>query len=136
MQNKNKFSAKNKTYIFKRAIEEIDEAITHNRTAEIAIEQKIDLKNMPINELLATYTEHETVLRANFNQRRHDIDRFIYGNGYDFLTILARTLTSSQQQAMYSEICTKFMGDIKKYLQNQKVCIQKLWNAEFFKNSF
>lgn len=126
LQHKNEFSVKNKRHIFNKAITEIDEAIAHRNATEIAIEQKIELKNVPINELLATFAEHETALRANFDQRQQETDRFIYGNGYDFLTILSRTLTSSQQQAMYSEICTKFMGDINEYLQNAKVCIHKL----------
>lgn len=122
-ENKVKLGGKNKTQIFKKAIEEIEEAITQSRANDISIDQKIDLKNVPISELLASFTEHETVLRAIFEHRRQEIDRFIFGNGYDFLTVLARTLTSSQQQAMYSKICASFMGDTQNYLQNPKVYI-------------
>lgn len=122
MQNKEKFCVKNNTQLFKKAIKEIDEAIKEEVCAtEIIAEQKIDLKNVPIAELLATYTEHKTVLQAAFKQRRHDIDRFISGNGYDFLTVLSRTLTSAQQHAMYSKICGNFMGNVEKYNQNPKV---------------
>lgn len=123
LQNKEKFCGKNNSQLFKKAIKEIDEAIEEEvRATEIIADQKIDLKNVPIAELLATYTEHKTVLQAVFEQRRHDIDRFISGNGYDYLTVLSRTLTSAQQQAMYSKICGNFMGDMKKYIQNPKVC--------------
>lgn len=123
MNNKEKFHSKNRTPIFKKAIEEIEEVLREESTpGNISIEKKkITLKNVEISELLSTFIENETVLRTIFNQRRSDVDRFISGNGYDFLTVLYRTLTSSQQQALYCRICEYFMGDIKKYIRNPTV---------------
>lgn len=70
---------------------------------------------MEVSELLKTLEEHEAALRCIFNERRHKLDRFNYGMGYDFLTILSRIATSKQQKEMYSFMCDALVD--KKYFE-------------------
>lgn len=120
LENKEKFCVKNNTPIFKKAVKEIEGVLEEENLKEIsnAIEEKITLKNVAHEVLVSSYGEHETVLRTIFDQRRHQLDRFNYGNDYDYLTVLSRTLTSEQQQVMFLEICANFMGNAVKYMQN------------------
>lgn len=119
-ENKEKFCGKNNTAIFKKAVKEIEEAIEEEKENLNAksIEEKMTLKNVSSEILITSYDEHETVLRTIFEQRRQQLDRFNYGNGYDFLTVLSRILTSEQQQLLFLEICGKIMGNAMEYMQN------------------
>lgn len=108
--------------MFKNAIKEIDELVKkENESKREQNTEKITLKDMTIAELLATFDENQIELQDLFDRRRGILDRLNYGNGYDFLTVLSRTLTSEQQQQMFGRIGTVFTGDFKKYIQNPKV---------------
>lgn len=85
--------------------------------------KKITLKNVAIDELLATFYQHKTTLQTIFDQRRSKQDRFNYGNGLDFLTILSRLVTPEQQAPMYKCICRAFVTNQRKYLENPTVSI-------------
>lgn len=69
----------------------------------------ITVKTMDVNDLLKTFEEHEAALRS-FDERRTKLDRFNYGMGYDFLTVLSRIATPEQQKNMFSYMCEAFAG--------------------------
>lgn len=73
---------------------------------------------MPIFDLLETFKENEENLRAIFDERCGKLDRFNYGNGYDFLTVLDRIATSEQQKEMWRHISDTFVG--KNYIEYLK----------------
>lgn len=72
---------------------------------------KITLKAIPIDDLLSTFEDNEAELRRVFDGRRGQLDRFNYGNGYDFLRVLSRIATSEQQQKMYCKITVEIAGE-------------------------
>lgn len=84
-------------------------------------ERKITLKDEPISDLLLTFDDNKMSLQSIFDQRKNQLYRHNYGNGYDFLTVLSRTLTSDQQKEMYWRLCAAFVGDSRKYIQNPMV---------------
>lgn len=127
VQNKGNFAQKNKTSKFQTAVQEADDAIkeqtAHSSMMELQTVKKITLKNVAIDELLATFYQHKTTLQTIFDQRRSKQDRFNYGNGLDFLTILSRLVTPEQQAPMYKCICRAFVTNQRKYLENPTVSI-------------
>lgn len=72
---------------------------------------KITLKSMDVKDLLKTFEENEAALRSIFNERRTNLDRFNYGIGYDFLTVLSRIVTPEQQKQMFSFMCEALAGE-------------------------
>lgn len=44
----------------------------------------ITIKDIPLDELLATFQDHEKKLLDIFNQRRNRLDHFNNGNGFDY----------------------------------------------------
>lgn len=126
VQYKNKFSSMNGTKKFVDAIQQADERLAQqneNLNVEVATkngessvipsssnDSKITVKNIKTSELLRSFKEHESILRSIFNERKKKLERFNYGNGYDFLTILSRTATPEQQKQMYSHICVELVG--------------------------
>lgn len=135
--NKENFAGKNKTATFKKAIEEINyeySSMTKNmdlQTNEQNTRKKITLTDIPVAELLATFDSNKIKLEIIFNYHRSKLDRFIRGNGYDFLTVLSRIVTSEQQQAMYVKICNIFMKNFEKYIQNPIVSKIVFVNNEY-----
>lgn len=116
---------------FKEAVEEANEAISKqismhpnsiNQNDTVASISspilKVTLKQMTIDDLLKTFKDNEENLRLIFDERRRKLDRFNYGNGYDFLTVLSRIATSEQQKQMWSYISDAFAG--KNYIDNLK----------------
>lgn len=130
VDNKHKFSCKNKSKRFLAAIQQADEAIEHkiqqqNSNVPISIEggsstnvSKISLKTLTLDELLETFDDNKAYLRGLFDERRRKLDRFNYGNGYDFLTVLSRIATSEQQQKMYCHMTDVFAE--KNYIHSLK----------------
>lgn len=114
---------KNKTVAFKNATSEIEQEIERKNTnsSENKTIGKISLKNVPIDELLGTFDDNKTVLQNLFEERRNKLDRFNYGNGFDFLTVLPRVLDEEQKKMMYQQICTAFMENFEKYIGNPLV---------------
>lgn len=130
VQNKNKFGSKNRSETFLVAIKEADEAVDkanqiakqdtmiqhdpQNMAGSISSPSgKITVKTLNLKDLLETFKENEATLRSIFNERRTKLERFNYGAGYDFLTVLSRTATPEQQKQMYSYMCEALAG--KKY---------------------
>lgn len=72
---------------------------------------------MAIDDLLKTFNDYEATLRAIFDERKHILDRFNYGYGYDWLAVLSRIATSTQQQQMYCCISGTFAD--KNYIENR-----------------
>lgn len=131
IQNKSKFCSKNRSNDFLIAIEEAEEAVneaneqleqpsttvqhdSQNMAAVINSPsinvRNITVKTMDVKDLLRTFEENEATLRSIFNERRTKLDRFNYGMGYDFLTVLSRIATPEQQKKMFSCICEAFAG--------------------------
>lgn len=108
---------KNKTPLFIEAIKEIEEDIAHSG--------KITLKDVAVDGLLATFNDSKTVLQDLFDKRRGKLDRFNYGNGLDFLTILSRTVSEDQKTKMYRHLCTCLTGSFEWYIQNANVSLKK-----------
>lgn len=125
MEFKDQFQNKNKTLRFKKAVEEIEEAI---RSAT----PKVCLKHMSIDAILCTLEENISTLETLYKSRANILDRLNQGNGLDYLTILHRTLTSEQQQQMYLQIVDKFAEDKKTYKGNRIVSVKilKMVNIE------
>lgn len=127
MQNRAEFSVKNTRITFKNAIHEADLAITPNQENLSTISSnsmtKITLKNMEIGTLLATFSENQAMLESLFEDRRYKLDRLNSGNGYNFLTVLSRMVTSKQQTEMYQRIRDSFVKDTEKYIGNPMVRI-------------
>lgn len=94
LENRETFRVKNKSKIFKLAIQQIELAINSPLGP-------ITLKGVPIGELLSTFREHEKWLRAIFMERRNKMDHLNKGNGYDFITVLYRVLEGNDQKRMY-----------------------------------
>lgn len=133
MRNKSKFCSKNRSDIFRIAIEEADEAVDeadgavdetnepmeqpstteqHN-PQDVAADSSIVnimVKTMDVNDLLKSFEENEAALRNIFNERRTKLDRFNYGIGYDFLTVLSRTATPEQQKKMFIHLSEALAG--------------------------
>lgn len=112
---KQQFACKNKTKSFRRAIEEIEEAIN--------IEKKtirITLKNIPIEDIISTFTEHFALMENIFTSRSKVLDRFNSGYGLDYcsITILYLILTPEQQQHMFLRIVQAFTRSESEYIQN------------------
>lgn len=110
MVYKNVFSSKNHQKSFKLAIQEIESEIQGQNIS-------ITIKDIPQDELLATFQDHKKKLLDIFNQRRNRLDHFNIGNGFDYLTVLYQTVTSEQQQQMYGRIRDVF-GQNKKFTKN------------------
>lgn len=135
-ENKEKFSARNKTVIFRKSLEQIEEAIAKDcnsnlpmtidkpATDEPNTTKKTTLKDETVADLLATFENNKTHLQNLFDHHRGNLDRFNFGNGYDFLTVLSRLVTSEQQKDLYMHLCNAFVGNFQKYIQNPTVsCI-------------
>lgn len=130
MQNKDKFCSKNKTKKFRDAIEEANQAISkvqkqsnEKKEADTVASNtsqlhKVTLKSMDIDDLLKTFESNERNLRILFDERRYKLDRFNYGQDYDFLTVLSRIATPEQQKKMWGHISDEFAG--KNYIENLK----------------
>lgn len=104
--------------MFKNAIEEIEREIQENNF----FTQKITLKEVPTDDLLATFNNSKMTLQNLFNQRRVKLDRFNYGiEEYDFLTVLERIVGEEQKTKMFQQICTAFTGNFGRYIQNPMV---------------
>lgn len=141
IQHKDKFASKNKSKKFQEAIEEANVEVLKQKQQKTMIrfdgkikngandeEMKMGdeastskicemtVKTMDVKDLLATFEENETVLRSIFNERRKKLDRFNYGMGYDFLTVLSRIATTEQHKEMYSYMCEAIAG--KNYFEN------------------
>lgn len=121
VENKNKFCNKNKSKKFEEAIKQADEAVENEQQQQVNVSisyeggamanfDKITLKAIAIDDLLSTFKDNKAELRRLFDERRGKLDRFNYGNGYDFLTVLSRIATSEQQQKMYCRITDEFAG--------------------------
>lgn len=125
VENKNKFRTKNNSKKFEEAIKQADEAVENEQqpvNVSISCEagaklkpDKLTLKAMAVNDLLSTFEDHKAELRRLFDERRGKLDRFNYGNGYSFLTVLSRIATSEQQQKMYCHMTDEFAG--KHYIE-------------------
>lgn len=109
---------KNKSKAFKIAIKEIEEEI-EKEIANFSSIEKITLKEVSVDEILATFDGNKMALQNVFDHRRNTLDRFNYGcKDFDFLTVLERTLVEDQKTKMYKQICVAFMGSVEKYIQN------------------
>lgn len=119
LENKEKLGAKSKTGQFKRAISEIEAMIDEQKDLDLNEFESQDgpttLEGMPVHEIIETFNENEESLGKIFGERRHIMDHFNRGNGLDYLTILFRTVTSEQQQKMYTRIRDTFT---KNYLEH------------------
>lgn len=134
VDNKVTFSTKNKRKSFLEAVKEADEEVsklnehlvdstipicvpeTPSSSDELIAIKKITLKTIAINDLLKTFDDYKAELRAIFDERKTILDRFNRGNRYDYLTILSRIVTSTQQQQMYCRICEEFAE--KNYIES------------------
>lgn len=118
---RHEFSNRNGRRTFQEAVHQADEAITMEAKVQQSHEsstpdeaaamesfEKISLQAVPTDLILDTFDEHEADLRTLFDERRTQLDRFNYGNGYDFLTVLSRIATSEQQQKMYCRMADAF----------------------------
>lgn len=126
IQNKEQFSMKNKSKAFKIAIKEIEEEI-EKEIANFSSFEKITLKEVSVDEILATFEGNKMALQNVFDHRRNTLDRFNYGcKDFDFLTVLECTLVEDQKTKMYKRICVAFMGSVEKYIQNPIVSLKKV----------
>lgn len=134
VDNKVTFSTKNKRKSFLEAVKEADEEVlklnehlvdstipicvpeTPSSSDELIAIKKITLKTIAISDLLKTFDDYKAELRAIFDERKTILDRFNRGNRYDYLTILSRIVTSTQQQQMYCRICEEFAE--KNYIES------------------
>lgn len=82
-------------------------AVTNSSSVHV---RNITVKTMDVKDLLKSFEENEATLRAIFNNRRTQLDRFNYGMGYDFLTVLSRIATPEQHKVMFSYMCEAFAG--------------------------
>lgn len=129
VQHKEKFVSRNKSKKFQEAIEEADQEVVKQQSTLMQTKSavndeetkngaenntpsnsRITIKTMDSNNLLATFKDHEKHLRSIFDARRGQLDRFNYGMGYDFLTVLYRTATPEQQKKMFSHMCEAIIG--------------------------
>lgn len=121
LEGKQRFAAKNKTVSFQKAIEEIEQAIREQEVEKTLthvfdqLNDELTLKNVPIDDIMNTFTDNKPLLQSIFEQRRFKLDRFNVGNGYDYLTVLWRVVTSEQQKTMYSTILSAFIVDVENY---------------------
>lgn len=143
VQYKIEFSLKNSTKKFHDAIQQANEAVSKqneqlvnspmqscskNEAGAVASilspsdVKKITLKTIAINDLLKTFDDTKPALRAIFDERRKILDRFNCGNGYDYLTVLYRIATPTQQQQMYWYICKFVLDDIVARMANRDLC--------------
>lgn len=130
---KDQLVQKNSTTSFRKAVNEIEEEIRNHVPRNVVNEieeetqnqmpHKMTLKDVPINEIIATFDEGIPLLESLYTAHANiTMDRLIHrGNGLDYLTILYRTVTQQQQQRMYLQILTKFTINQKKYFENPNV---------------
>lgn len=78
--------------------------------------EKISLKEVAVDDLLATFDDTKMALKSLFDKYREQLDRFNYGNEFDFLTVLSRTLSEDQKTKMYTQICMDFTGSFEQYI--------------------
>lgn len=114
---------KNKTKIFKQALDEAksEMSVESRNSVDATPLNTITLKNETIQQILHSFDENKHFLESIFNDRKATLNRFNVGNGYDFLTILWRVVSTEQQQAMYSHILNYFTHDEREYIQDPKV---------------
>lgn len=108
---KAEFEHKNKRRTFKDAIKEIE--------IDMNLPKEISLKNIAIDPILETFEENVHALKSIYDARANILNRL--NEGSDYLTILHRTLTSEQQQKMYTRIRNEFAKDERKYIENPTV---------------
>lgn len=120
MEEREELSTKNKTSKFKQAIKEIESDIQerNNVDSNETFTGPITLKDVPIDELIATFKDHEEKLRVIFSERRQKSDHLNRGNGFDYLTVLWRTVEIEQQQHMYKYVRDDFTNN---YFENPNV---------------
>lgn len=121
LEFKSKFVHKNKTSNFQKAIKEIENDMNHAN--------EISLKGMSMNSILSTFEENVPSLKSIYDTRATKLNRFNEGN--NFLTILHRTVTSEQQQHMYTRIRHEFAEDERKYMENPTVSLKNCSKFEF-----
>lgn len=144
---KDELVQKNKTATFRKAVSEIDDEMrmkeSRNQLSEtnenriqllrnvsndivhevqIQTPEKITLKDMPITAIIATFEEGYPLLESLYSSLANSMaDRFLQGNGLDYLTILYRTVSSNQQHQMYGRMLEKFTKNQREYIENPTV---------------
>lgn len=119
MDREEEFSKKNTTKPFTRAIEEAKSAMSAE--SKDVLPKAITLKTESIQQILDSFDENRCLLERLFNERKHKLNRFNNGNGYDYLTVLWRVVSTEQQTSMNKRIFEYFIEDKEEYIQNPKV---------------
>ena len=101
-------------------MKEIEDELNHNTKIEIT------LKNEAMSSILSTFEENVSKLKSIYEIKAKIPNRFINGNGMDYLTILCRIVTMEQQHQMYQKLIQEFTEDGEKYSNNRTVSLQKI----------
>lgn len=74
--------------------------------------------HMEIDEIIKTFNDNKEMLKSIFKERCGRLDKFNDGYGYDYITVLFRTVKPDQQRAMYTRIFEEFIPDANVYAGN------------------
>lgn len=84
-----------------------------------------NLLNLEVTELTRTIDSAKAMLHANYKRYSNAVDRFILPE-FDYLTVLYRVVSPSQQTAMYNCILKMFADTM--YIHNLKVISSRTLN--------